>query len=201
MIFLVAASFPGAATRYNKSTMPQLLKTLLNRTYEVQTPESCTVTNAAGNIILTAYPGTPVQFVADGKEVTLSADAAILRLAEGKSTVSAGGTGGTGTGTGTGTGGGSTTGETMENLSSAALQVKHATWFQNATQSAITVQPSPWKNKVMTCYLKTEIPVALSGVQWLYGEPAMMQGFSFVVALQQIDASTILANLAYTLKQ
>lgn len=171
--------------------MPQLLKTLLNRTYEVQTPETCTVSNAAGNIILTAYPGTPVQFVADGKEVALSADAAILRLVEGKPTVSAGGSGG----------GASSTGEAVESLTSPTLQMKHATWFDNVTQSAITIQPAPWQNEVVTCYLKTAVPVELSGVAWLEGQPTMVEGDIFVIALQQIDVSVVLANLAYSFPQ
>ena len=82
------------------------------------------------------------------------------------------------------------------------LTVKHATWFDNSQNaSKARVIPAAWKNEVMTCYLKTSVPVELSGVQWLYGEPAMMTGFTFVIALQQIDASTVLANLAYSLKQ
>ncbi len=173
----------------NKRLMPQLLKTLMNRTYEVQTPVECTVTNSVGITILTAYPGTPVQFVADGKMVTLSADAAILRLVEGKSTVSGGG------------GGASAAGEPVRPLLSDTLKIQHATWFNNAEQSAITVQPAEWENRVLTCYLKTTCPVSLSGVNWLYGEPAMMEGYTFVIALQQVDASTVLANLAYTIKQ
>jgi hypothetical protein len=43
------------------------------------------------------------------------------------------------------------------------------------------------------------MPVSLSGVTWIYGEPTMAEGYTFVVALQQIDAFTVLANLAYTL--
>lgn len=102
---------------------------------------------------------------------------------------------------GGGNGGGSTTGEKVVALTSGSLTAKHATWFDNKAQSSISVQAAPWKNEVMTCYLKTAVPVELSGVIWLYGEPAMMEGFTFVVALQQVDASTVLANLAYSLKQ
>ena len=166
--------------------MPQLLKTLLNRTYEVQTPVECTVTNSVGTTILTAYPGTPVQFVADGKMVTLSADAAILRLVEGKSTVSGGG------------GGASAAGEPVRPLLSDTLEMQHATWFNNTEQSAIAVQPAEWENRVLTCYIKTEVPVSLSGVSWLYGVPFLGEGYIYVIALQQIDAATILANLAYS---
>ncbi len=93
------------------------------------------------------------------------------------------------------------TGEALQLLSISSLTPCHATWFENTDQSAIAVAPATWRNEVMTCYLKTSVPVKLSGVQWLYGEPAMMTGFTFVIALQQIDATTVLANLAYSLKQ
>ncbi len=171
--------------------MPQLLKTLMNRTYEVQTPVECTVTNSVGITILTAYPGTPVQFVADGKMVTLSADAAILRLVEGTSSVPTGGNGG----------GASAAGEPLRPLLSDTLKIQHATWFTNTEQSAISVHAAEWENRVLTCYLKTEVPVFLSGVSWLYGQPVMEAGFIYVLALQQVDASTILANLAYTISK
>jgi hypothetical protein len=168
--------------------MAQQLNTLLNHTYEVQSPVECTVRNAAGAFILTAYPGTPVQFVADGQPVTLSVDSATLLPVSGKTRmvdiVAA-----------------VPTGEAIEHLNEATLTIKHATWYENETQTTLQVQPSAWKNEVMTCYLKTLSPVVVSGVQWLYGEPAMMDGFTFVVALQQVDSSTIIANLAYTLKQ
>ncbi len=92
----------------------------------------------------------------------------------------------------------SATGDPVEWLSSDSLVIAHSTWFDNAEQTSITVTPAMWKNEVMTCYLKTAVPVKLSGVQWLYDEPAMLQGSTYVVALQQIDAATVLANLAYT---
>ena len=156
----------------------------------MQTPVECTVTSAAGNVILTAYPGTPVQFVADGQPVMLSADAAALLPVVAKMQQIS-----------SGAGAASLTGEPVKELNSASLTICHATWFDNATQSTIAVQPAAWKNEVMTCYLKSSIPVAFAGVTWLYGEPAMMEGYTFVIALQQVDASTILANLAYTLPQ
>ena len=169
--------------------MAQQLNTLLNHTYEVQSPVECSVRNAAGAFILTAYPGTPVQFVADGHPVTLSADSATLLPAVAKTQQ---------------IGSGSTpllTGEPVKALESSALTINHATWFDNATQSSLAVQPAPWKNAVMTCYLKTAVPVALSGVTWLYGQPSMVEGYTFVIALQQVDASSILANLAYIIPQ
>ena len=94
-----------------------------------------------------------------------------------------------------------TPGEPVRALLSDTLGIQHATWFNNTELAAITVKPAAWQDRVLTCYLKTTCPVSLSGVNWLYGEPSMMDGYTFVVALQQVDASTILANLAYTIKQ
>lgn len=102
---------------------------------------------------------------------------------------------------GEGGGGGSTTGEPIETLSGGTLTMQHARWFDNSAQSSVAVSPATWNNEVMTCYLKTSIPVTLSGVTWIYGEPAMAAGYTYVIALQQLDASTVLANLAYTLPQ
>lgn len=169
--------------------MAQQLKTLLNHSYEVQSPEPCTVTNSEGNTILTAYAGTPVQFVADGKEVTLSADAAILLPVNRKKLISHGG-------------GASSTGEAVELLSSPNIVVKHATWFDNYSQTSITIQPTEWKNEIVTCYLKTSVPVTLSGVTWLDNvAPTMESGYTHFIAIQQIAPDTIAANLAYSLIQ
>lgn len=93
------------------------------------------------------------------------------------------------------------TGEPIETLTSSALTMQHAHWFDNSAQSAVTVSPATWNNEVITCYIKTSIPVTLSGVTWLYGQPTMTSGYTYVIALQQLDASTVLANLAYTLPQ
>lgn len=169
--------------------MAQQLKTLLNRTYEVQSPETCSVTNSEGNIILTAYAGTPVQFVADGKDVTLSADAATLLPVNKKNLVALGG-------------GASSTGESVVLLSSPSIEVRHATWFENANYSSITIQPAEWKNEVITCYLKTAVPVTLSGVMWLDdAAPTMESGYMHLIAIQQITPAVIVTNLAYSLPQ
>lgn len=155
--------------------------------------DECHVTAADGRLILTAWPGTPEQFVADGQPVTLSSDAATLLPANGSSAPAD-----------SGSGGGaalSATGEPVVALASADFTMKHATWFDNAEQSAIAVHPGTWKNEVMTCYLKTAVPVALSGVNWIYGAPVMVEDYMYVIALQQVDAVTVLANLAYTIPQ
>lgn len=149
------------------------------------------MTDAADTLILTVSPGTPAYFIADGHPVTLSADSATMLPANAR-VVEPGASGGASL---------SATGEPVLPVSAPELTVRHATWYDNTAQSSISVLPAAWRNEVMTCYLKTSVPVELSGVQWLYGEPAMMTGFTFVIALQQINASTVLANLAYSLKQ
>ena len=157
----------------------------------MSSPEVCSVTRTDGSLICTVPAGVPTEFTADGAEVVLSCDAASMLPTRGR-----GMQGGSSAGAML-----SATGEPVMLLSAASLTISHATWFDNKAQSSISVQAAPWKNEVMTCYLKTAVPVELAGVTWLYGEPAMMEGFTFVVALQQVDASTVLANLAYSLKQ
>ena len=180
-----------------KDTMPQQFNTIYQWRYEVSSPDECHVTDSSGRLILTAWPGTPEQFVADGQPVTLSSDSATLLSANGSMVVpSSSGNDSTGSGAAL-----SATGEPVIPLVAAELTMRHATWFTNTTQSEVSVQPGAWRDEVMTCYLKTEIPVNLSGVNWLYGEPAMMEGFTFVIALQQVGETTILANLAYSVKQ
>jgi hypothetical protein len=92
-------------------------------------------------------------------------------------------------------------GEPVSTVSTSTVTIRHATWFDNTTQSSIAVQPGTWKNRVMTCYLKTSMPVSLSGVTWIYGAPVMVEAYTYVIALQQLDATTVLANLAYSLPQ
>ena len=148
------------------------------------------MTDAADTLILTVSPGIPAYFIADGHPVTLSADSAtmlpanglVVEAAEGGASLSA-------------------TGEPVLPVSAPEIMVLHATWFDNSLQNAITVLPAAWKNEVMTCYLKTAVPVALSGVTWIYGAPTMAAGYIYVIAMQQIDAATVLANLAYVLPQ
>ncbi len=172
--------------------MSQQLETLLNHRYEVRSPEVCTVTDAADTLIFTVSPGCPASFVADGHPVTLSSDAATMLPANARVVER---------GNDEGAAGLSASGEPVVSLSGTSLTMVHATWFANADQALLTIAPAIWKNEVMTCYLKTAVPVELSGVQWLYGEPAMAQGYTYVIALQQIEPTTVLANLAYVLPQ
>jgi hypothetical protein len=93
------------------------------------------------------------------------------------------------------------TGCVVQAMSGDTLQVRGAVWFKNTEQSSISVQPAAWKNIVLTCYIQTAVPVELAGVRWLYGQPTLVAGYTYVIALQQIGADVVLANLAYTIPQ
>lgn len=149
------------------------------------------MTDADGNLIITVQPGAPAVFVADGQPVVLSADSATMLPANAR-VVEPGASGGASL---------SATGEPVHPVSAPELTVHHAFWYDNTAQSSISVLPAAWRNEVMTCYLKTAVPVSLSGVIWLYGTPFMSEGYVYVIALQQIDADTVLANLAYSLQR
>lgn len=171
--------------------MSQILSTTLHWRYEITSPEPCTVSRADGTLICSVEAGAPAEFTADGAAVVLSSDLARMLPTSGK-TVQVSSPASPAL---------SATGEPVQPLASSSLVIRHATWFDNTAQSNIAVQPAAWKNEVMTCYLKTAVPVALAGVSWLYGPPALVEGYTYVIALQQLDATTILANLAYSLPQ
>ena len=175
--------------------MPQQFKVIQKWRYEVFGPENCTVSDANGNEYCTSHPGEPARFIAHTDEVILSSDLAHLISIEGNAyDPYESDTRGTSPVA-------SVTGERIQLLNAPSFSVQHATWFDNAEQTAITVLPAAWKNEVMTCCLKTSVPVTLSGVQWIYGEPTLVAGYTYVIALQQIGADVVLANLAYTIPQ
>jgi hypothetical protein len=166
--------------------MAQILVSIPNRWHVVYSAEACTVTDAQGNPYCSVAAGGSAVFWCVGKQVSLSSDSArMYPLTEDVSGVFAR----------------FTPGERVHPLHTDTLKIQHATWFNNTEQSVIAVKPGVWANRVLTCYLKTDIPVALSGVTWLYGEPFMDEGYTYVIALQQISSETVLANLAYSLKQ
>lgn len=169
--------------------MAQILNTTLYWRYEVSSPEACSVTLADGTLLCSVTPGAPAEFVGDGRPVTLSSDAARMLPVAGRLVQRGGGGASPAL---------SATGEPVLPLAGDTLAVQHATWFENAAQGSIAVQPGVWRNEVMTCYLKTAVPVELSGVAWLYGKPFMGGEYTYVIALQQIDAYSVLANLAYS---
>lgn len=169
-------------------------KTNSGKQYVVTTANGCTVTTEDGLKLAEIEAGKQGSFIAIDGKVLLSDDSARLTPVFNAAPIAAG----------TGGGGGSVlsaSGEPVVALSGGNLTVKHATWYDNAEQGSIAVLPAAWQNEVMTCYLKTSVPVTLSGVNWLYGEPTMAEGYTYVIALQQIDAATVLANLAYVLPQ
>lgn len=164
--------------------MAQLLDSIPYRWHVVYSAEACTVTDAQGNPYCSVAAGGSAVFWCVGKQVSLSSDSArMYPLTEDVSAVFAR----------------FAPGEPVLPLQSDAFEIQHATWFNNTEQPAITVRPAAWQGRVLTCYLKTSLPVELSGVSWLYGQPYMGVGYTYVVALQQVDDSTVLANLAYTI--
>ena len=172
--------------------MAQILNTTLYWRYEVSSPEACSVTLADGSLLCSVAPGAPAEFVGDGRPVTLSSDAARMLPVAGRLVQQDGGGASPAL---------SATGEPVLPLAGDTLVVQHATWFENAAQGSIAVQPAAWRNEVMTCYLKTSLPVELAGVRWIYGRPTLVAGYTYVIALQQIGADVVLANLAYTIPQ
>lgn len=166
--------------------MAQLLDSIPYRWHVVYSAEACTVTDAQGNPYCSVAAGGSAVFWSVGKLVGLTSDSArVYPLTEDVSGVFAR----------------FTPGEPVRALLLDTLEIQHATWFNNTEQPAITVRPAAWKDRVQTCYLKTAVPVSLSGVYWLYGQPTMEEGYTFVIALQQVDATTVLANLAYIIPQ
>lgn len=176
--------------------------TFPGKTYSVHTTKGCTVSDDSGWSKTIAAPDG--YFTAHGSTVYLSDDEATLREVFNVAPVVGGG-GGSAL---------SATGEKLVSLiynvvdngmtitTEGNFEVTHATWFGNNQKvSKVRVVPASWKKEVMTCYLKTTVPVELSGVTWIYGEPTMAAGYIYVIAMQQIDASTVLANLAYVLPQ
>lgn len=166
--------------------MAQILNSIPYRWHVVYSAEACTVTDTQGNTCCSVAAGGSAVFWSIDKQIHLSSDKArMYPLTEDVSAVFAR----------------FAPGEPVMPLQSDAFEIQHATWFNNTEQPAITVRPAAWQGRVLTCYLKTSLPVELSGVTWLYGKPVMVAGCTYVVALQQIDTATVLANLAYTIKQ
>lgn len=166
------------------------INTNAGKTYTVVSEAGCTVSTADGKLIKEIAAGQDYFTAISGKTVISDDSAECVEVFK---CAPIGGSGG---------GGGlNASGEPVQLLSGGTLALKHANWFDNSAQSAITVAPASWANEVVTSYLKTSVPVTLSGVQWLYGQPTMANGYTYVIALQQIDAVTVLANLAYTLPQ
>lgn len=168
------------------------IKTTPGKWYSVTSASGCSVTLEDGTLVKEC--AAPQDFFnAPSGKVLVSDAAAIVRETFNSAPAA-------------GSGGGAAivkpaTGETIVPLTSAELTIRHANWFDNAEQTDISIVPATWQNEVMTCYLKTSVPVELFGVTWIYGAPTMAAGYIYVIAMQQIDAATVLANLAYVLPQ
>ena len=92
-------------------------------------------------------------------------------------------------------------GERFQSLVGDTLRVKHNVWYNTGYTSYIEVLADTDAGRVKTCYL-IAFPVStlvLSGVQWLW-TPVDLDDLSktHVIALQQIGAGPVLANLAYS---
>lgn len=84
--------------------------------------------------------------------------------------------------------------------SDAEIPMVNGNWYKIAQNvkpnSTITITPSNWQNRVSTCFIDTSVVIDIQGVHWLYGTPTLTTGKRQIIAFQQIDAETILANLA-----
>lgn len=92
-------------------------------------------------------------------------------------------------------------GERFQSLTGATMQMKHNVWYHSGTISYINVLADVDAGRVKTCYLIAcpSAPLALNGVSWLW-TPVDLEDSSktHVIALQQIGAGPVLANLAYS---
>lgn len=82
--------------------------------------------------------------------------------------------------------------------SDTEIPMVNGNWYKSTLNDdrTLTVIPAPWENRVATCFIDTSAVINIQGVQWLYGVPTLVSGNRHIIALQQIDADTILANLA-----
>lgn len=92
-------------------------------------------------------------------------------------------------------------GESFQSLTGATMQMKHNVWYHSGTISYINVLADVDAGRVKTCYLIAcpSSPLVLNGVNWLW-TPVDLEDSSktHVIALQQIGAGPVMANLAYS---
>lgn len=163
------------------------IKTIAGQTYVITSPNGCTVTDNTGVLLATVSSGVQQVVIATGGELSVSDDAALITAVfKGAPALGSGG-------------GGSTSGERTVELDTDTLTISHGVWYINAAgETALQVVASNLTGYVVTCYVVSEVPVTLNGVEWLDGsEPTMTDNMLNVVALQQIEGR-IIANLAYT---
>ena len=92
-------------------------------------------------------------------------------------------------------------GESFRSLTGDTMQMKHNVWYHSGTISYINVLADVDAGRVKTCYLIAcpSAPLVLNGVNWLWA-PVDLDDSSktHVIALQQIGAGPVMANLAYS---
>lgn len=174
------------------NTSMKTIKTIAGQTYVVTSPNGCSVTDNTGVLLATVSSGVQQAVIATGSELSVSDDSALItavfKFAPALNGLSSGG-GNTA----------AAAGERTVELTADSLSMSHGVWYINAAgESSLQVVASNLAGHVVTCYVVSEVPVTLNGVEWLDGsEPTMTEGSLNVVALQQIEGR-IIANLAYT---
>ena len=93
-----------------------------------------------------------------------------------------------------------TMGETIVPLAESLIPIQHGIWYKNTEFAEVGLILPSLQNRVATCYLYTTVPVNINGVEWLYGQPVMVEGYTYIIAIQYLDGHC-LSNLAYTIKQ
>lgn len=82
-----------------------------------------------------------------------------------------------------------------------SLAMRHNYWYNAGPTSYINILADTNSGRIKTCYIISSpaTPLVMNGVQWLW-EPVELEDTSktHVVALQQIGAGPVMANVAYS---
>lgn len=83
----------------------------------------------------------------------------------------------------------------------ASLSMRHNYWYRTGDISAINILADADSGRIKTCYIISAPanPLVLNGVNWLW-EPVELEdtNMTHVIALQQIGAGPVMANIAYS---
>lgn len=81
------------------------------------------------------------------------------------------------------------------------LNIRHNHWYRTGYVSHISILADTDSGRIKTCYIISSPanPLVMNGVQWLW-EPVELEDTSktHVIALQQIGAGPVMANVAYS---
>lgn len=92
-------------------------------------------------------------------------------------------------------------GDSLQSLTDGILRMRHNVWYDSGNMSYVNVLADADSGKIKTCYLVASpaSPLVLDGVNWLW-DPVDLEDSSrtHVIALQQIGAGPVMANLAYS---